>query len=233
MLSTLLLTGEASGTKFNIFSELLATNSNLGVGTILLRLVVSLIFALFVYFVYRFTFSGVTFNRNFGGTIVITTLVTSVIMMIINSNLALSLGMVGALSIIRFRNAVKDSRDIAFIFWSVAVGLATGVGLYPIAFFGTLIIGIFVVVFNLLGFAKKTYLLVVRAKPDVDSALLTKAVNHYSKKFRVRMKNSGADSVETIYEMDLARGADDVMVEKIASIPGVLSVNMVSGNEEI
>lgn len=233
MFSTLLLVGEATGTKFDIFSELLTANSNLTIGTVLLRLSVSLIFALFVYFVYRFTFSGVTFNRNFGGTIVITTLVTAVIMMIINSNLALSLGMVGALSIIRFRNAVKDSRDISFIFWSVAVGLATGVGLYPIAFFGTLVIGLFVVIFNLLGFARKTYLLVVRAKRDADTALLTKAVNHYSKKYRVRMKNSGADSVETIYEMDLTRGADEVMVEKIASLPGILSVNLVSGNEEI
>ena len=122
----------ASTDKQGLLEMLFQSNTNITLQSILLSMVISLIVSMFIYFIYKFTFSGVTFNRNFGGTIVITTLVTSVIMMIIGSNLALSLGMVGALSIIRFRNAVKDSRDISFIFWSVASGLAAGTGLYTV-----------------------------------------------------------------------------------------------------
>ena len=90
-------------------SQLFQSSSAISISDIIIRLLIALAVSLFIYFIYKFTFNGVTFNRNFGGTIVITTVVTAVIMMIINSNLALSLGMVGALSIIRFRNAVKDS----------------------------------------------------------------------------------------------------------------------------
>ena len=107
-----LTTLEGSG----FLSPLLQSSAAIKIQDIIFRLLISLAVALFIYFIYKFTFNGVTFNRNFGGTIVVTTVVTAVIMMIINSNLALSLGMVGALSIIRFRNAVKDSRDISFIF---------------------------------------------------------------------------------------------------------------------
>lgn len=143
----------ASDNKANVWDEIWGISGELSIQTILIRMAVALLVAVFIYFIYKFTFNGVTFNRNFGGTIFITTLVTAVIMMIIGSNLALSLGMVGALSIIRFRNAVKDSRDITFVFWSVAAGLAAGTGLYPVALLGTLFIGICVVVFGLTGFS--------------------------------------------------------------------------------
>ena len=201
-------------------SQLFQSSSAISISDIIIRLLIALAVSLFIYFIYKFTFNGVTFNRNFGGTIVITTVVTAVIMMIINSNLALSLGMVGALSIIRFRNAVKDSRDISFIFWGVASGLAAGTGLC-------------VVVFNLTGFSSKSYLLVVRYNTSFNSDIMAKALNHYCKKYRLRMKNTSDDTVEAIYELNLRNGADSVMVEKIADLDGILSVNLVSSNEEI
>lgn len=217
----------------NILSELLQNGTNITITSIIIRLIVALAIALFIYFIYKFTFSGVTFNRNFGGAIIITTLVTAVIMMIINSNLALSLGMVGALSIIRFRNAVKDSRDISFVFWSVAAGLAAGTGLHIIALLSTIFIGACVVIFNLTGFNSRSYLLILKCNEDFDSDVLAKGLNHYSKKYRLRMKNTSADSTEMIYELNLRNGADNVIVEKFAKIDGVLSVNLVSSNEEV
>ncbi len=220
--------------KFAIFNELVQNDTNLSISSIILRLCVSLLAAVFIYFIYKFTFNGVTFNRNFGGAIVITTLITSTIMMIINSNLALSLGMVGALSIIRFRNAVKDSRDISFIFWSVAAGLAAGTGLYPIVFIATIFIGVCVVIFNLTGFTRKSYLLIIKTDTEqADAELLKKAVDYYSVKYRLRMKNTHNGQVESIYEINLKKGASDVIVDKIAGVKGVLSVNLVSSNESI
>ena len=220
-----LTTLEGSG----FLSQLLQSSSAIKIQDIIFRLLISLAVALFIYFIYKFTFNGVTFNRNFG----VTTVVTAVIMMIINSNLALSLGMVGALSIIRFRNAVKDSRDISFIFWSVASGLAAGTGLYLVALISTVFIGICVVVFNLTGFSSKSYLLVVKYNVGFNSDIIAKALNHYCKKYRLRMKNTSDDTVEAIYELNLRNGADGVMVEKIADLDGILSVNLVSSNEEI
>ena len=206
-------------------SQLFQSSSAISISDIIIRLLIALAVSLFIYFIYKFTFNGVTFNRNFGGTIVITTVVTAVIMMIINSNLALSLGMVGALSIIRFRNAVKDSR--------VASGLAAGTGLYLVALISTVFIGLCVVVFNLTGFSSKSYLLVVRYNTAFNSDIMAKALNHYCKKYRLRMKNTSDDTVEAIYELNLRNGADNVMVEKIADLDGILSVNLVSSNEEI
>lgn len=223
----------ASDNKANVWDEIWGISGELSIQTILIRMTVALLVAVFIYFIYKFTFNGVTFNRNFGGTIFITTLVTAVIMMIIGSNLALSLGMVGALSIIRFRNAVKDSRDITFVFWSVAAGLAAGTGLYPVALLGTLFIGICVVIFGLTGFSDTGYLLVIRADSSLEHDRLSKTLNHYTKKFRMRMKNTAEDSVEIIYELQFRKGADNAFVEKVSQIQGVLSVNLVAKNEEI
>lgn len=227
------LTMLAADNKANVWDKIWTTSTELSIGTILLRMAVALVVAVFIYFIYKFTFSGVTFNRNFGGTIFITTLVTSVIMMIIGSNLALSLGMVGALSIIRFRNAVKDSRDITFVFWSVASGLAAGTGLFPVALLGTLFIGICIVIFNLAGFSNNGYLLIIKADKTLESDMLSKTLNHYTKKFRMRMKNTTPGSTEIIYEIQFRKGADNSFVEKISNVQGVLSVNMVAQNEEI
>lgn len=219
--------------KFDIFSALSNNSTNLSIGTLILSLFISLAIGLFIYFVYKFTYSGVTFNRNFGATIIMTTLVTSIIMMIIGSNLALSLGMVGALSIIRFRNAVKDSRDIAFIFWSVSSGLAAGAGIYSIAFLGTLFLGIFVIIFNILGFSSKTYLLILKTEDGLDNEVLANVLDENTRKYRMRMKNSSNSMSEIIYELQPIRGTEETMVGKISSIEHIKSVNLVSSNEDL
>jgi uncharacterized membrane protein YhiD involved in acid resistance len=219
--------------KFDIFSALSNDYTNLSIGTLIISLFIALAIALFIYFVYKFTYSGVTFNRNFGATIVMTTLVTAVIMMIIGSNLALSLGMVGALSIIRFRNAVKDSRDIAFIFWAVSSGLAAGAGIYSIAFLGTLFIGIFVIVFNILGFSSKTYLLIMKTEDGLNNETLDNVLDENTRRYRMRMKNYSNKMSEIIYELQPSRGAEESIVEKVSSIEHVKSVNLVSSSEDL
>ena len=112
-------------------------------------------------------------------------------------------------------------------------GLAAGTGLYLVALISTVFIGLCVVVFNLTGFSSKSYLLVVRYNTSFNSDIMAKALNHYCKKYRLRMKNTSDDTVEAIYELNLRNGADNVMVEKIADLDGILSVNLVSSNEEI
>lgn len=111
---------------------------------IIANLCVALLCIIFAYFIYKKTFTGVLYSRSFNITLVMTCLVTSLAVMVISSNLALSLGMVGALSIIRFRSAVKDPKDVGFLFWAVAIGIVSGIGAYPLALISTLFIGLIV-----------------------------------------------------------------------------------------
>ena len=114
---------------------------------VILTLVIALLVGLFVFFIYKKTFGGVMYSRNFNLSLIMLTLVTSLMLMLINNNLALSMGMVGALSIIRFRTAIKEPVEIVFLFWSLAVGIVIGAGMIPLAVIGSAIIGVILLLF--------------------------------------------------------------------------------------
>ncbi len=121
---------------------------------VLLALLVTFVISLFIFLVYKKTFSGVVYTREFNVSIVLTGLVVTLVTLPISSNIALSLGMVGALSIIRFRTAIKDPKDIVFTFWAIAVGIISGAGLYMIAVVGSPIIGLFIFILNRTPFSQ-------------------------------------------------------------------------------
>jgi len=105
----------------------------------------SFLIGLFIFYIYRKTFRGVVYSYNYNVTFVLMTMITALIIMTISTNIVLSLGMVGALSIVRFRTAVKDPLDIVYMFWAISVGIASGAKLYPVALFGSLVIGLVLV----------------------------------------------------------------------------------------
>lgn len=141
---------------------------------LILSLLLAFSVGLFVFYVYRRTFNGVLYSRNFNISLVLLTMVATLILKSISSNLAVSLGMVGALSIVRFRTAIKDPLDTAFMFWAVGIGITIGSGFYALAIVGSAIIGIFLYVMSNMQMKKLvSYLLVVRH--DFDSA---NEVNH-------------------------------------------------------
>ena len=112
-----------------------------------LALLLAFALGLFIYFVYKKTFAGVMFSSSFGVTLIALTMITTLVILAVTSNVVLSLGMVGALSIVRFRTAIKEPLDIAFLFWSIAVGIVLAAGLIPLAVFGSAVIGIVLIVF--------------------------------------------------------------------------------------
>ena len=120
--------------KKELLKYLIENNVGISVTQILISMCITVLLSMFIYWVYKKTYSGVMYSKNFNITIMLISTVTSMVMMIIGSNLALSLGMVGALSIIRFRSAIKDPKDIGFLFWGIAVGLSTGTGIYIMHF---------------------------------------------------------------------------------------------------
>ena len=148
------------------------------------------------------------------------------------ANLALSLGMVGALSIIRFRSAVKDPRDISYIFWSVAMGLAAGTGIHLLAICGSLALGVFVLVFTLLGHPRHTLMLILKGR-GLDAEAVRDQVFRLTGRARLRMQDIAPNGTEFIYDVRLKKDMSGEAVAKaLSGIAGVETVHLVAGSEE-
>lgn len=195
-------------------------------------MIISFLLSLVIFLTYKFTFRGVAYNRNFNCSLIMMSLITSMIMMVIGSNVALSLGMVGALSIVRFRTAVKDTRDTVYIFWCIAVGLASGVAIYDIAIIGTIFTAIIIFIFSInLGNSEK-YLLVIRGiggcEEEVYSTIY-KELKHY----KIRSRNISSNGIEIISEIRIKKNEDITILRNLNKIKGINSINMVSQSGEI
>lgn len=208
-------------------SVLQGFDTNITAMDILLGLGVSLLAGLFILLIYRNTRKGTTPTGEFSVTLLLITAISAMIVLTITSNLALSLGMVGALSIVRFRTAIKDSIDTAFLFWAVAAGITAGAGFYQITLIGCLFIGAMCIVSVLLvEKCAKAYLLVVRA----DDIAATDQVEDVLRKNQVQYKLSaltqGSDYAEGIYALAFAE-KNKAAVMEIKNIAGVKSVSLV------
>lgn len=219
--------------KRELLYYLLENNINISVAEIAIGLIVSVILAFFIYFVYKKTYTGVMYSRNFNVTLLLISVITTMVMMIIQSNLALSLGMVGALSIIRFRTAVKDTKDSAFIFWAIAVGIACGAGVYTIAVLGSIIIAL-ILFFISKGVMDDTlYLVIVHGNSDLDVDLVSGIVGKHCSKNKLKMKNITASNVDITYEVSFKKGSESELTKELKGSDNVSAINVVSYNGEI
>ena len=200
-------------------------NGSISVEMILISLLVSFVISLFIVFVYKKTFSGVVYNKTIVMTIVMIAMVTSMVIRTINSNLSLSLGMVGALSIIRFRTAIKEPMDTAFLFWAIVSGIMCGAGLYFIAVCGSLLLGLLFYVLYLMDIkAKSQYLLVVIYKSENSQVVESKLDSLTKKKLKSKSVNSN-NVIEVTYEVEYDNTVDELM----KSLSGdVRNVNLVT-----
>jgi uncharacterized membrane protein YhiD involved in acid resistance len=199
------------------------TYQNLTVDRVILSLLVSFGLNLLVFYIYRKTFKGIVYAREFNVGIVLTGLVVTLVVLPISSNIALSLGMVGALSIIRFRTAIKDPKDIVFTFWAIAVGIICGAGLYMIALIGVPIIGILLFVLERTSFrGPDPYLLVIHYSSDAEAALQAALPKH-----KIRSRTANADGVELIGEVRMI-SKDVPKVDELLKIKGVKDASIVS-----
>jgi len=193
---------------------------------ILLSLVSAFVISLFILFVYKRTYNGVVLSKSFSLLLVLLAMVTSLAVRTISSNLALSLGMVGALSIVRYRTAVKDPMDTGFIFWAIMAGIMTGIGLYLIAMISAMALGVlFMLVFGLQFNRSSQYLLIVR----YDSIAHEQVLIALSKlpKHKLRNKTLVGKSIELTFDIEL-KPHQEQSVDSIKAISGVDSVNLIS-----
>lgn len=206
-------------------------NGPVTVTMIITSLLVAFAVSLFIVFVYRKTFSGIVYNRTMTLCIMLLSMVTAMIIRTINSNLSLSLGMVGALSIVRFRTAIKEPVDTAFMFWAITAGIMSGAGLYVISIVGSLLLGVVYYVFYLVGSkAKSQYLLIVRYNEAAEESVQTAIGAIKNRKLKSKSL-SDQKIVEATYEIEYTKSTDGLM-SNIQAIEGVKNVNLVSYNND-
>lgn len=188
----------------------------------------ALVCGVIIYLVYRFCYRGVVYSDNFNTLLVMITAITGFIIMTISSNVVLSLGMVGALSIVRFRAAIKDPLDIGFLFWAIAAGITAGAGLYFAAVFGTVLIAAIYIAFSAIKIQKRNYLLIVHYSDSAESN-----VNAVLGALRYRLKNktkTGGASELTI-EVKV-KNNDTSYISRFQEIDGVESVTLLEYSGE-
>lgn len=194
----------------------------------LLALAAAFLIGLFIYFVYRKTYSGVLYSRSFNVSLIAILMVTALVIQGVTSNVVLSLGMVGALSIVRFRTAVKDPMDLVFLFWAIGEGILCGASLLPLAILGCPIIGIFLLVFANRQQAESPYLLIVHLTEGGMENQIEGILAKQVKRMALKSKTvTGGQGKELIYEI-CPSTTDSGFVDDISRMQGVESAVMVS-----
>lgn len=196
-----------------------------------LALLLAFALGLFIFAVYRKTFNGVMYSASFGVSLMAMTLITTLIILAVTSNVILSLGMVGALSIVRFRTAIKEPMDIAFLFWSISAGIVTGAGLLPLAVLGSLFIGLILVLFVNKKSSDNPYILVVSCENDEAEAEVNRFINEAVKKSLLKSKTVSTGGIELTVEVRLRQMATH-FVNELSALPNVTSAVLVSYNGE-
>lgn len=184
---------------------------------------------LFIFFVYKKTFAGVMYSAAFGVSIMAMTLITTLIILAVTSNIILSLGMVGALSIVRFRTAVKEPLDIAFLFWAISAGIVTGAGLLPLAVVGSLIIGLILVVFVNKKSTDTPYIIVLNLEDDDAEDEAVSLIRSKTRKTLIKAKTVTREGIELTIEVRLI-DMSAKLVNELLNVTGVRNATLVSYN---
>ena len=196
-----------------------------------LALLLAFALGLFIYFVYKKTFAGVMFSSSFGVTLIALTMITTLVILAVTSNVVLSLGMVGALSIVRFRTAIKEPLDIAFLFWSIAVGIVLAAGMIPLAVIGSVVIGMILLLFVNRKTHCNPYIVVLSCADAVSEKRAEELLKQNVQKCVIKSKTVQKGLIELNLEIRM-KNDNTEFVNQLSDIPGVNSAVLVSYNGE-
>ncbi len=194
-----------------------------------ISLVLSFCLGMFIFFVYKKTYAGVMFSQAFGGSLIAMTMITTMVILAVTSNVVLSLGMVGALSIVRFRTAIKEPMDIAFLFWAIAGGIVLAAGMIPLAVIGSIIIGVILIVFCNHKSAQKPFIAIISCDGGETEQKVADYLKQHAGKVSVKSKSAQKGSIELTYEVTLKNGNTNFITE-LSEMDGVGSAVLVSYN---
>ncbi len=216
------------------FSDIFKSSFLENVGAVsVLDMVLAMVLAfglgLFIFFIYKKTYAGVMYSSSFGVTLVALTMITTLVILAVTSNVVLSLGMVGALSIVRFRTAIKEPLDIAFLFWSIAAGIVLAAGMIPLAVFGSVLIGVIILVFANHRDMSNPYIVVLSCDGHESENRAVEFLRKHTKRCSVKSKSAQKGAVEINLEVRLLNDNTD-FINELSAIEGVHSAVLVSYN---
>ena len=217
--------------------DAIEASGNLSAGAIILRLCAAAVIAAFIFLSYRLSHDGSIYSSKFNISLVVLTLITTTVMIVIGNHIALSLGMVGALSIVRFRTAVKDSRDAVYIFWCITVGICCGAGDYVVASCGSALIFVVLLLFGRVKNDNRI-LIIIRTARVNEEKVEALIFQYFAGKAQMRVKNTTETSVEFIYELtkkmlEKKKLQDKSITSAVYEIGNIEYCNIVMQNDEI
>ena len=194
-----------------------------------IALTLSFLLGLFIFYVYKKTYAGVMYSSTFGVTLIALTMISTLVILAVTSNVVLSLGMVGALSIVRFRTAIKEPLDIAFLFWSIAVGIVLAAGMIPLAVFGSVVIGVILILFCNKRSDTAPYIVVVQCQDQNSENSAKDLVKKAVDKLSVKSKTVRKGFIELTMEIRV-KNDDTSFINELTDLSGVTSAVLVSYN---
>lgn len=218
---------------FNLFQS----TGELSVESVVFNILVSAALGIFIFVSYMITHRGTIYSKKFNASLVVLTVLTGTVMTVIGNNIALSLGMVGALSIVRFRTAIKDSRDTVYIFWTVIAGICCGVGDYLVAAVGSVVTFLILLILGLIK-SDNRMLVIIRGSRSRQSAVQAHMFSSFKRKAVLRVRNTDEDAVEFIYEITARQlrkleERQGNLTDALYKLGGIEYVNIVMQNDEV
>lgn len=214
-----------------VLEALVQMQVKMPIQTVVMVLLVAFMVSLIIYLTYKNTYTGVMYNPRFNVSLIMITMITTIVMVVIGSNISVSLGMVGALSIIRFRTAVKDPRDTAFIFWGVVSGLACGTQNYTIVIVGSIFICLILFLFKKTITVNNKYVLIVKGK-NYDLNKVNSIIEKKTSGNTLKGKYISKDNMEMVYDVKFRKKEKEDIIYDIGKVPGVDMINIVASNTD-
>lgn len=207
------------------------TQSELRTSTIIISMLITVLLSVYIFFIYRLCNKTGFYSKNFNKTVALMGVITGAIVLSMQTSVFISLGMVGALSIIRFRNVIKDPMDLMFLFWSITTGIICGTGLYKVAFLLAAVVTIGVFLLEFVTMPKAPFLLIINSTDKNIESLLLPLVKKYSKNYRIKSRNLTDRGVDMIVEV--RPSSEQKLVEECAELSGVTAVSLLAHDGEL
>lgn len=207
------------------------TSMDITTGKIAATLIVTALLALYIFAIYRLVTRKVFYSKNFNISLAVMSLITSAIILAMQSNLVISLGMVGALSIVRFRTAIKDPMDLAFLFWSISIGIICGAGLYEIALVTSVGVTVFILVLDMLPVGKAPMMLVVNSSEMNGEKAVLDVVGKYARYYKVKSRNLSKGRLDMVVELRVKD--ESALVSEVAALEGMIGASLIAHDGEV
>lgn len=208
------------------------SQTNISTSHIIMTLCMTCVIALYIFAVYRLITRKTFYNKNFNISLAALSIITAIVILTVQANIVISLGMVGALSIVRFRTAIKDPMDLVFLFWSISVGIACGASMMEIAIIGSLLLTIIIFVLDRLPVARASSILVINASAGIElMESINDVVKKNSKYFKVKSRNVSDSALDVVIELWASK--EDELVQALKGLDKVNSVSLMAHDGEV